>query len=320
MPQIFENGGAPDFLGTSFTNGNAFLILFRDTLVSAGWSLVSEQLSGTDTIGDFVRLSATEAGASNVAYYEVAIADNTSNYIDGYELSFIAAQTSGYTTTSLALTIPYIGNGVESRAWITADEEAFCVTVRSYAGLGGAVFGGWLDRIEPITDAWGYVIGKPVSDPATSYYQIAKSFHNNTNWRRIAEDFANGTLSYNSDPYFPMQGVIDRYTKPMSKSGSFGINNEASGLDFMENLYNGNLDGTTGKAILGDFWVVEGFGSSNAYSLNGVFGHKLYFRGAVKFVYTGMASFLPYTQVVDDSGTRYISTGDFSWQGQQITA
>lgn len=320
MPLTFLNGGSPNFTGEPVFDGNSTLVNFRDTLITAGWVLESQLLSGGDTVGDYVILRATSLVGSFNCWVRVSILDNSDNIIDGYKIGVELSQNVGFTIASPIYEMTYIGANTESRLWIAADEESFCVSLRSFNGLMIGIHGGFLERVEPLTDQYAYAIGYLATIGLTNQYRVAKGAIDTGNWTEILNrDYFRGSDSNLLDQQAsiaPTQGTFDRYTTVVMPFINF---ESSSASNVGRNAQNGQLNGLDGRAILGEYFITEGLGGQSTYSTTGNLGVPLYYRGNVKFAIVGVASLIASAQVEDSGGTRYLSTGGLGYQGFQIT-
>jgi len=182
MPLVFANGGAPTFPGVSFSNNEEAFTIIRDTLVSAGWTV----LSGSPT-NPPVRL---QSGIAINGVYCVAelISVSTTNFRIGgahHNSSSTVSNTSA-DTGSGSVGHFIFNDGGDNRLWITADEDTAVIIMNPQAISGGTNFRclyiGRLDLNNP-SDGWAWVVenfGRTEGAGNSGY--IAKNYMSTANW------------------------------------------------------------------------------------------------------------------------------------------
>ena len=179
MPLVFANGGAPTFPGVSFSNNEEAFTIIRDTLVSAGWSVLSGSpanppvrlqsgiaVNGVYCVAELISVSANgfRIGGAHHSNSSIVSPDDT-NYFTGY---FI------------------FNNGGDNRLWITADEDTAVIIMNPQTISGGTNFRclyiGRLDLNNP-SDGWAWVVenfGRTEGIGNGGY--IAKNYMSTANW------------------------------------------------------------------------------------------------------------------------------------------
>lgn len=331
MPTVFANGGAPNYSGISVANGQAILTSIRDTLVSAGWFTASDSIGVGNALNQFVTMRLTSIVGGIQVWYRFTIKDNSDNVAGGLKVTVQGSNNVGFTTVSSEFDLPFAQFNQDSRLWISCDEESFAISLISFATLARGVHGGFLNRIET-TDNGAYCIGYILSDIEQTYgttgggvfYQVGLSAFNGTAWREIAQDFQKVafTTSNNSTASASVgcfQGYFDRYTTciiPYRCYSNTNTTDESRNPGYR--AFNGRLNGVNDKAVLGEYFVTEGRGSTTNYTVTGVLSPLLYYRGNTKWNVVGMASFPAGVSVEAIDGTRYLSVGPQGWQGMRI--
>jgi len=179
MPLVFANGGAPTFPGVSFSNNEEAFTIIRDTLVSAGWTVLSGNpanppvrlqsgiaVNGVYCVAELISVSANgfRIGGAHHSNSSIVSPDDT-NYFTGY---FI------------------FNNGGDNRLWITADEDTAVIIMNPQTISGGTNFRclyiGRLDLNNP-SDGWAWVVenfGRTEGIGNGGY--IAKNYMSTANW------------------------------------------------------------------------------------------------------------------------------------------
>jgi hypothetical protein len=331
MPTVYANGGAPNYSGVPVANGSEILENIRDTLVSAGWFTVFDSIGIGNALNQFITMRLTSVVGGTQVWYKFTILDNSENVAGGLKVSIQGSSNAGFTITSSEFDLPFTQFNEDSRLWISCDEEAFAISLISFATLARGVHGGFLNRLET-TDNGAYCIGYTLSDIEQTYgasgggifYQVGLSAFNNTAWREVAQDFQkvnfttimSAVATSNTGCY---QGFFDRYTSciiPYRCYSNTVTLEESRNPGFK--AFNGRLNGVNEKAVLGEYFVTEGRGSTANYSVTGVLSPILYYRGNTKFCVVGMSSFPAGVSVEAIDGSRYLSVGPIGWQGMRI--
>ena len=182
MPLVFANGGAPTFPGVSFSNNEEAFTIIRDTLVSAGWTVLSGSPANPP-----VRL---QSGIAVNGVYCVAelISVNTTNFRIGgahhNNSSIVSNANSDSDSGSVGHFI--FNNGGDNRLWITADEDTAVIIMTPQTVSGATNFRcfyiGRLDLNNP-NDGWAWVVenfGRTSGFGNSGY--IAKDYMSTANW------------------------------------------------------------------------------------------------------------------------------------------
>jgi hypothetical protein len=182
MPLVFANGGAPTFPGVSFSSNEEAFTIIRDTLVSAGWTVLSGSPASPP-----VRL---KSGITINGVYCVAelITVNTSNFRIGGAHHNSLSTVSNTSDDSASGSVGHFvfNDGGDNRLWVTADEDT-AVIIMSPQTVSGAtnfrcLYIGRLDLNNP-NDGWAWVVENfgRVDGYGNAGY-IAKTYMSNTNW------------------------------------------------------------------------------------------------------------------------------------------
>ena len=182
MPLVFANGGAPTFPGVSFSNNEQSFTIIRDTLVSAGWTVLSGSPANPP-----VRL---QSGIAVNGVYCVAelISVNTTNFRIGGAHHNSPSTVSNATFDSDSESVGHFifNSGEDNRLWITADEDTAVIimTPQTVSGVTNfrCLYIGRLDLNNP-NDGWAWVVenfGRTPGHGSGGY--IAKTYLSNVNW------------------------------------------------------------------------------------------------------------------------------------------
>lgn len=309
MTVYFFNGGSPAYLGQVFTTSTSLLTTIKDNLLSAGWSLQSDQISANS----YVIMKGT---TDNTHYCWVKF--STFVQSAGVEERLrIQGDLDGNNTT-LSGTGIYLSYkpSVNNYLYITADNDSGCICIYPDTSLvtRGGHFG-FIDRIDT-SDQYAWSVGDLDITGLDNKY-VAKSKHNNTNWRQISDDFSGSdnctTMGTNSCA--PIQGIFDRYTVAYTFGATSPLTNTATSNAAYQ-AYNGRVNPVTNYPILDSYFYLEGRGSTTAYGSS--MGGGLYYRGDIKHAVTGIASYVGAVQLVTTDSQRFISAGGVGWQGFRI--
>jgi len=182
MPLVFANGGAPTFPGVSFSNNEQAFTIIRDTLVSAGWTVLSGSPANPP-----VRLRSGIA-INRVSCVAELISVNTDNFRIGGAHHNNSSIVSNISADHLPLAVGHFlfNNGGDNRLWITADEDT-AVIIMNPQTISGAInfrclYIGRLDLNNP-SDGWAWVVenfGRVDGFGSKGY--IAKTYLSNVNW------------------------------------------------------------------------------------------------------------------------------------------
>jgi hypothetical protein len=305
MPLVFLNGASPDYTGFTFTDGAVLLNTIRDTLVSAGWTML------TETAGSTVYLQGTSVTNSHPCYMQFSVKTNGGK-TNGRYLVIRGWQTYNAPTTFTTaspddtLRLEFIQTGT-NRLWLTADQEAGAVCIFASDGTSGGMHFGFLDRISQ-TDQWAWMVGF-IHARGYEWAYVAKSGFNSTNWRLLVSDYNVGT---NYSDYL-MSLPVSTFDLTM-RGKPRDHYNDTTNTNAFRSAPNGRLN-YDGKAVVDPYYYLEGRGSTTAYAILSA----LYFRGLVKFAYCGLASQNACLFCTDPTTNyRILSVGGLQWQGMRI--
>jgi hypothetical protein len=158
------------------------------------------------------------------------------------------------------------------------------------------------------------MIGRIRSD-GLGFAYIAKAKTNSTIWKRLSDDFNNATVFSNNGQCIPVSTFdIIKQGRPTGGSNNAGTYETINSQNAFLNAHYGGV-ASNGQAILSSYFYLEGLGGPSAYSSSS----SLHFRGYVKHCYTGVASLLAASQVLDPfTENRILSTGGSLFQGMRI--
>jgi hypothetical protein len=308
----FINGGAPNYAGASFTSTSSLISLLETTFLAAGWSVVSK----TSTI-----LSVSCTADCTVVFTRSTWAGGPAN---GYGLSVTGLHSSVSSPTHVLNTLYYV-EGITNYLWGAIDQDSGVLATVDSVG----VHFGYLDRPNPSSDRWGWMIGNLSPSFILSNDQYpgvfyAKSFLNSTNWKSLSNDFRSLASTSNIYGVGAYWGVSDRYTtcigsNPSAVGWAVFSTNSNTNVGFNSNM--GQINGVDLKPVLGEYYYVEGRESLTAYGSAASYEGRsplLYFRGNVKHCVVGMSSLSNKSQVIDSYGRRFISSGSVGVQGFRI--
>lgn len=303
MALTFVNGGAPDYLGFTFSTTNALLDAITINMINAGWAFVSE------VIGSNVVLEGTSLeDPTHKCYIQFTVKVN-SGKTNGRYLVIRGWHTVNPLVTASAddvVRLEFMETGT-NRLWLALDQDAGGICIYASDGSSSGAHYGFLQRLDP-TDQWAWYVGYITSD-AYPYVYAAKSKHNGTNWRRLADDY------YYFNQWSNRYQVIPYSTFDMTMWGQpYNHYTDANGVNAFREAYLGRLN-YDGKALLQPYYYIEGRGANNNYG----YRSQLYYRGHVKFAYTGLAAAAAADWFVDTNTTyRIMSVGGSQWQGMRI--
>jgi hypothetical protein len=288
------------YSGITVADETALLEQIRDALVSAGHSVVTDQILAQKK----VKLS----GIENGQLYRIEFATAT---VSGSQktLSIQGDKTGTGTILSTAITIPFYSNG-QAKLFLTADSSAGCLFIHNPAFTSESLHFGFLENREP-TEQFAWMIGK-VDQWFTGKF-IAESLAGE-NWKGFNFFYYSSGTESQTSPDGPYQGMWDYYTTGITANAKTTSNNTAFGYK----PWLGAVNSHTGKPILGSFFVPEGYTTSTTFPINANAATPVRFRGVVKFARTGLASLNPAVQCKESSKV-FISGGSAGvFQGFQI--
>lgn len=337
MALVFTNGGGPSYLGFEFTNSTDLLTEIHTRLLAAGWTSI------TNTPGSGLIEMYCTSGSDNMSVrFETAQIVSTS-----YELLLTAGQGIGFTVTQpFRFAMPY-EDTVINRLWICADQDHANICIQSFSGNTRGYHMGFHDRLDPVADPFGYSIGAIAnfgmnnvilrnsaniaqpghssnrSSSGTSSTYFGKSIYDGLDWLPFCSEWStNGdnpdtnatsdAMSYNGC----IIGICSRFTTSLKGVTITSVASNNAG----RNCTIGNTNGVNDKAVLGEFWKLEGR-AQNQYATDAgeiFFGKPGYFRGIIKNCCVGMSHLLGGVQIVDTDGNRWLSVGDLRWQGMLV--
>lgn len=313
MTSYFINGGAPNYTGHLFTTTSGLLSVLQSTFTSAGWTV----FSSTST-----SLVVTCHADCFISFDRVVWTGGPTN---GYSMTIRGLHsTNVYSPSDQINSLLYV-EGSNNYLWGVIDEDSGCLCTTDSVG----VHFGYLDRPNPASDRWGWMVGNLSIDMRYPNSYWAKSFFDSTNWKSVGASFtttASATYTANIVQSGAFWGVIDRYTTAVSVQNT----STTTTSNFLGNTvntnagygaHNGQVNGVDSKPVVGEFYYVEGrtptsYGSAG--SPNGSLSIPLFFRGNVKHAVVGLASLPNKAQVVDTYGRRFISSGGIAVQGFRI--
>lgn len=305
MTTIYVNGGAPDYRGEIFQTSGELLDKLESNLTTAGWILVTKEA------GQNILMKGRSEN-DHMCYVEFKISDESSVGEDvkslgirGYQgLDLIQGSPDG------ALKLEFRENGV-NRFWLTADIDAGCLCIfgSHKTSTVGAHFG-FLNRIDK-TDPYAWMVGW-IHGWGYLYAYVAKSKHDGTNWRRLAD-----TIYYMSgnDPWSYVSVVPQSCFDALTRGKPYYEYDSSSGYNPYYYPQRGRLN-YNGLPLIDRYCYTEGRGSTGDYASTGA---RMYFRGYVKFAYCGVSNLSSNTIIEDPLSSKVIlSVGDVDWQGMRI--
>jgi len=258
MPLVFANGGAPTFPGISFSNNEQAFTIIRDTLVSAGWTVLSGSPANPP-----VRL---QSGIAVNGVYCVAelISVNTTNFRIGgahHNNSSILSNTSAESDSGSVGHFIF-NSGEDNRLWITADEDTAVIIMNPQTVSGVTNFRclyiGRLDLNNP-NDGWAWVVenfGRTPGHGSGGY--IAKTYLSNVNWASKSPPVISQVgLGYLTIPLFTNSIAAVNVSSPVTSFANFNLANNYKlacgqvaynydGRGFFRGLFKFMLNGFTG--------------------------------------------------------------------------
>lgn len=310
MPLSFLNGQFPDYSGLIFQTATQLIDNIQTLLETAGWLTYFKTEEGLG-----LTMSAISDNGHS-CHIEFFVTDYTT-VTNGKYLN-VRAWHEATKVTGSPLDVHrfiFVDNRI-NRLWITADEDAGCIAVFGATGSMNGVHFGFLDRVDP-TDEWAWMIGYINAQTGYNFAYVAKSKHNNTNWRRLSLDYGSTHGSYNSAE-FDWENMYPATCVDMTMRGDARSRSslDGNGVNAFYNPYAGRLN-YDGRALIDRYSYIEGRGSMTNYNPGSY--HQLSFRGFVKHAYCGVASLGTAAQVTDPfTGFRIMSVGGTYTQGMRI--
>ena len=226
MPLVFANGGAPTFPGVSFSNNEEAFTIIRDTLVSAGWTVLSGSPANPP-----VRL---QSGIAVNGVYCVAelISVNTTNFRIGGAHHNSPSTVSNATFDSDSESVGHFifNSGEDNRLWITADEDTAVIIMNPQTVSGVTNFRclyiGRLDLNNP-NDGWAWVVenfGRTPGHGSGGY--IAKTYLSNVNWASKSSPVVPQVgLGHLTIPLFTNSIAAVNVSSPVTSFANFNLAN-----------------------------------------------------------------------------------------------
>lgn len=323
MPLQFLNGGAPNYTGQLFNTSNSVLTHIRDTLSSAGWTVINDSIPSSITVSADALDSADPLNPDK-CYFSFTISD-WDGVLNGKQLDVVGDIEGDFNDASTTFEHYFI-EGADNILYITADDDSGCLYLEAFDGTNRNLHFGFLDRYSPDNDKFAWMIGRIDWRINNSYW--AKSYRTQNSWLQVGSDYYdsdNIDSSRNSGAY---QGTMDRYTifwnysstgyQLYDHSGSRGWT-DANGVNSTYYCHKGGINPFTNLPILGEFYYLEGRGQSGyGNSLGNEIPPSLFYRGNVKHAVVGMGALSKKAQVTDSDGKRYLSAGGVEAQGFRI--
>jgi len=226
MPLVFANGGARTFPGISFSNNEQAFTIIRDTLVSAGWTVLSGSPANPP-----VRL---QSGIAVNGVYCVAelISVNASNFRIGgvHHNSPSTVSNANFDGDSGSVGHFIFNSGEDNRLWITADEDTAVIIMNPQTVSGVTNFRclyiGRLDLNNP-NDGWAWVVenfGRTPGHGSGGY--IAKTYLSNVNWASKSSPVVPQVgLGHLTIPLFTNSIAAVNVSSPVTSFANFNLAN-----------------------------------------------------------------------------------------------
>lgn len=313
MTLTFRSGS--DFTGEPFLNLIEGLEKIRDILVIAGWEIILDDITTNQQLD--VK-GQDEANNNHKCYFSF-----TGNIDGDIDLKGFLGDIEDNNEVSPIFTFP-ITDGEDNRLWLTCDSGTAILLIfdgsvtfsNLYSNLNSSwsngveyVHFGFLNRVNP-NDKYAWYINR--INYRYDHCYCAKSAHNNTIWRQLSNDYDRNNEYNDVYQLHPVQGVFDCLTvaRPRYHFNS-GSNNNAGYV-----AYKGAVNAVDGKPYFGNFYYLEGRGSTSNYGNNPPYA--LYYRGNIKYAITGLASLIAFEIYNDQYGNKWMSCNNYGAQGMQI--
>ena len=305
MALIFINGDGPDYLGYKFGTSIELIDKLDFELTNAGWTKVGK-VAGTSLL-----MRGNSIANNHNCYVQFTISNYTA-VTNGKYLNvsgWLAESSNQSTVRSLTFIESTQSMLAINRLWLTADQEAGCLAIFGSNGDYGGIHFGFLDRIDN-TDQWAWMVGL-IHARGYVYGQVAKAKYDNSIWQTIGPRYTTKYCSYDNfagtTQNFPMSTVDF-----MVRGKNYYHNTFADASNAFLNPPSGRLN-YDGNPVIDSYYYLEA--TSNG---SGFLSQQLYFRGNVKFAYTGTSTLKPMQQVIDSkSGYRFLAIGP-GWQAMRI--
>ena len=300
--------------GEKFSNYVEGVTLIRNSLQASNWVIMSDDITGS---GELKMQGQDPAQVSDKCYFLFRKDSDSNIEMRGY-LGDDANEESPNITYK-------IGQNNDNRLWLTCDSGRGVLTIldgsRSisdlYSSLGTyrgnsveyAHFG-FTERVL-LGDKYSWYIGRP----NYQYDDVwaAKSFHNNTVWRQLSDDYYEITDWNNRNQVHPVQGVFDRLTIAKPRQQFDYSNNRNAAYE----AYRGAFNGVDNKPYYDIYFYQEGRRSSSGYG-GPIRNRPMYFRGAIPFVATGAASQIALETFNDQYGNKWMSCNNYGAQAMLV--
>lgn len=297
--------------GVTFATSSALLTYFKDTLSTAGWTVVLDDIA----TNKLLKLSASDNGDNCYMNFSVVEINSTTfdltmqGDVDG------TGKTANDANTQIFLTQRVKAN--TGRLYITASDRSFAFLSVEKTLPSIPYYGGFPERDDPNdAGAWGF--GKLNTRMSEKY--IATSIGQ---WRSLREFYyaSSEPATFTSSNQGCYEGVMDRYTVNL-----FGASQTNSASQSAYKPENGAL-GLDGKAKIGTYRLKRGNYLQGSYANVDNEGTPTAGYGDIDFAVVGLAS-LPagdqFVTLAEEPNTGYTAkeyvrrtyiTGDVGTQG-----
>jgi hypothetical protein len=316
MPTIYANGGSPNYGGVVFRNGEELLTLLKNNLSSAGWETISDQIASSLTL----QMKGVDNGDN--CFIKLTIEnDQTETFGKKLVLQGDFAGNNVANDLSPKLDLNYIDTAANV-FWLTANDGAACLAIRSVTGSVKSCHFGFLKRLNPSLDPCGWMVG---------YLHTLQQFSYFAQLTYSAQKWASVHSLINMSSTQPWTQALhttgDRYTCCFSP-----INNNYTLSDVpwaaSSFAHQGSMDFLTNLPIIvEDYYFLEGLGTiyneaPRGWNAASQVPAQLTNRGWVQFAAVGLASISAaiFLRVIteDNKERRYLSGGPRQWAGFRI--
>lgn len=306
MVDTFINGGATNnYPGKEFTTGTELLTNIRDDSIIAGWTVTTDAIASND------RLLLQGDDATNNCWIELSLATNNS-VSNGVDLCLRGdLDGTGASLSPNEIKLLFVDSAI-NRYWQAINSGAGCISIRSSSGNNVGAHYGFLKR-RLLTDTKAWMVGYLDTRIDTAF--VAESFHDNTVWRRISDDFHKADEYNVQEQCAPIQGVCDRFTTVLKPNRHYRDTNPNNPGIYADS---GMVSGINFLPLQGNYFYIEGRGGEGNYTPDGDKPAKLYNRGDIYFAVTGLGSIPAGSRIQDKDGFWYVSVGNVRWQGFKI--
>ncbi len=334
MPLTFVNGGSPDYMGSSFTTTSGLLTTIRNTLVTAGWTTVTDAITASSNL----LMRGVTAVNNHNCWVEFTVKNNAGVtngkflVIRGW-LQALGTNKSPDDSTRLAFI-----ETADNRLWMNCNQDYGCISILSNDGQMLPIHFGFADRISNSDDsAWyvGYIasfhrnayVARKVQDNTQIWHVTEREFTNalslSTFHSTIPVDFTSAVTASYSNTNYLVQGLFDRYTVGLGTgTGAHYVATGGLTTHVSQYSFNGNVNAVDNLPVLGEYFHMEGKSSLAGYTAStggsNTFAATLYFRGVIQGAVVGLASLAAGVRVIDTEGNVYLSGGGVTYQGFRI--